>query len=300
MKEDRMSKKRPFEPSSGKGRDSKAQKRDKGKGKDGKSGTSTSVSANKTKGSDPNAGFGSLEAATGGSSKTKTTAAVAATTTEENTGASYNADEGGDRDSMDIDFGTIVGDGTGDSHIDKFTANKGKPGTKKQRLERMLESADNRRDRLQQLRNSGTSEGATRLKEEHWNDVMKSAEGKAAIDTTKIKKALKRREKDKQKSASEWGARKKGVEDAEKAKIDKRETNLNARKNSGKLKEQVTEDDVKKAGKVGGRNKEKALEQNRQKRPGFEGKAVGGGSGGKGGQFLNSKEKKKQSSKESA
>lgn len=291
MKESRTSKKRPFEPSSGsKERSNKSQKKDKEKEKE------KSHSANKTKGSDPNAAMGSLKDATGGGAGTSSSSSSSSskkdTSKEDTDVVSSYMDTNGDGDSMDIDFGTITGDSAGGVH-DKFAANKGKPGTKKQRLERMLESADNRRERLQQLRNEGTESSKARLKEEHWNDVMKTAEGKSSIDTTKIKKALKRREKDKQKSAQEWGARKKGVEDAERAKIDKRETNLNARKNMGKHKEIVTEDDVKAAGKVGGRNKEKALEQNRQKRPGFEGKSVGG-SGGKG-QFLNSKEKKKQS-----
>ena len=117
--------------------------------------------------------------------------------------------------------------------------------------------------------------------------MIKSAQGVDQVDTQKVKKALKRREKEKQKSAQEWSTRKKAVDDAEKAKINKRETNLNARKKGGLANEVVTEEDVKAEKKQGGRNKEKALAN---RRPGFEGKSGTAGSS----QFLNSKMKKKE------
>lgn len=263
MKQSRMSQKRAFEPSlPGEGSRRKLQKKQH-----------QTHSANKVKGmADSSADVEPSTSSDGVSSEGQTSSSA---------GREGDHAESGE---MDIDFGNFAGDSS--RPTDKFAANKGKPGTKKQRLERMLESAENRRARLQDLRNSG-KEGAARLKEEHWNDVIKSAQGVDQVDTQKVKKALKRREKEKQKSAQEWSTRKKAVDDAEKAKINKRETNLNARKKGGLANEVVTEEDVKAEKKQGGRNKEKALAN---RRPGFEGKSGTAGSS----QFLNSKMKKKE------
>lgn len=266
----RASKKRPFQPSA-EPRAAKAAK---------KSATQGLHSANRVKGTDPNAG---LQQAAQGSAFGAAAPAAEEAGGGGGGGTAEALEMGGE---VDIDFSTFSGEGG----VGRLASNKGKPGTKKQRLERMLESADNRRARLEQLRNSGES-GRERLKEEQWNDVLGHAQGRDVVDAVKVKKALKRREKDKQKSAREWGARTKAVEAGERAKIDKREGNLKARKNGAK--QVATEEDVKAAAKghTGGRNKEKALNASRERRPGFEGKA--GGAKGHG-QFLNSKEKRKQ------
>jgi hypothetical protein len=285
LQQTRMSKKRPFEPSNDpQARAEKQQKRTAIQGQGLHSG-------NKVKGTDPHAG---RQAPQGSAFGVANTAAVASRgdgtesmTTSDSVTNQQVALEGNLAAEADIDYSTFSGERG--AAAGKIAANKGKPGTRKQRLERMLETADNRRARLEQLRNSG-ADGAARLKEELWNDVLGSAQGRDGVDANKVKKALKRREKDKQKSAKEWSARLKAVEQGEKAKIEKREGNIKARKSQ--TNGVVTEADVKAAAKVGGRNKEKALQANRERRPGFEGK-VGGGAKGQG-QFLNSKEKKKQ------
>ena len=52
-----------------------------------------------------------------------------------------------------------------------------KPGTKMKRLKRMLETADKKRQRLDELKSAGSA-GANRLKQEQWTDVLKSATGR--------------------------------------------------------------------------------------------------------------------------
>lgn len=153
---------------------------------------------------------------------------------------------------------------------------KGKPGTKKQRLERMLETAEKKRERLQELRNSGDS-GRERVKSEQWNDVIGAASGKETIDINKVKKALKRREQAKVKSAKEWNERTKAVERHEREGIARREGNIAARKQSKINHLAGLPDEGKnskgsggKGSKEGGRNKSEALSN--RKRAGFEGK----------------------------
>ena len=84
---------------------------------------------------------------------------------------------------------------------------------------------------MQELRNSGDS-GRERVKSEQWNDVIGAASGKETIDINKVKKALKRREQAKVKSAKEWNERTKAVERHEREGIARREGNIAARKQS--------------------------------------------------------------------
>ncbi len=161
-------------------------------------------------------------------------------------------------------------------------APKGKPGTKKQRLERMLETAEKKRERLNELRNSG-ERGRERVRTEQWNELIGAASGKETIDINKVKKALKRREQAKVKSAKEWSERTKSVERHEKEGIAKREANISARKQSkinrlAGLPEDGKDSKGTKGTKEGGRNKAEALSN--RKRAGFEGKT---------GTFLNKK-----------
>lgn len=152
---------------------------------------------------------------------------------------------------------------------------KGKPGTKKQRLERMLETAEKKRERLQELRNSGEA-GKERAKSEQWNDIISAASGKEGIDVNRVKKALKRREQTKVKSAKEWNKRTKAVESHEKDKIASREANITARKESKLGMPPPAEDKDKESSnkKKEGRNKTAALSN--RKRAGFEGKTNAG------------------------
>ena len=119
-------------------------------------------------------------------------------------------------------------------------AKNSKPkGTKLQRLQKLLAEAEKKRARMKQLTAHGGEEGLVRLQGEKWNDAIKSARGEktlivgsSSIDGSegKLKNALKKREKKKQRSAEQWADRLGAVEDAEKVKIQKREGNINQRR----------------------------------------------------------------------
>ena len=101
----------------------------------------------------------------------------------------------------DVQFSLIAAKKVAD---DNKNSSFSKPGTKMKRLKRMLETADKKRQRLDELKSAG-SVGANRLKQEQWTDVLKSASGEKTLnDTTKLRKAIKKREKKKETSAREW------------------------------------------------------------------------------------------------
>lgn len=140
------------------------------------------------------------------------------------------------------------------------TAKPGGGGSKKQRLTRLLEETEKKRDRLKQLShttrelNKGTGKlarsageaieedkeerlrAAKKLKNELWNDVMKSAVGDKSLvvgtkeSEAKLKKAIKRIDKKKQKSAEKWADRLDAVKEDKDKRIKKREDNIQSRK----------------------------------------------------------------------
>ena len=127
----------------------------------------------------------------------------------------------------DVQFSLITAKKTAE---DIKNSSLSKPGTKMKRLKRMLETADKKRQRLDELKSAGSA-GANRLKQEHWTDVLKSAQGEKTLnDTTKLRKAIKKREKKKETSAREWKGRLDTVESESKARIAKREENINVKK----------------------------------------------------------------------
>ena len=92
---------------------------------------------------------------------------------------------------------------------------------------------------------------------EQWLNARRKVEGdKVKDDGTLLKKALKRKEKAKKKSANEWRAREKGVKEAVRLKQKKRQDNLRKRREEKAL------------GKLG---KEKGKAKRGKARPGFEG-----------------------------
>ena len=67
------------------------------------------------------------------------------------------------------------------------------------------------------------ADGVKRAHAEQWNDIVKGVSGEKILeDTKKIRKALKRKEKSKAKSADEWKERLDKVREQKNAKQEKR------------------------------------------------------------------------------
>jgi hypothetical protein len=106
----------------------------------------------------------------------------------------------------------------------------GKPGSKQKRLKRMLKEAEAKRKRLETLQKSGLH-GKLQAQDELWSDAILNASGEKSItDTNKLRKALKRIEKNKEKSAKEWKARNDLVEEGKLARMEQREKNIQNKK----------------------------------------------------------------------
>lgn len=176
--------------------------------------------------------------------------------------------------------------------------NKGKPGSKVQRLKRLLDEAHQKREKITSLSNSTDPEEQQALRNVKWSDAIKSASGDKSVllanssggltAEAKLKKAIKRKEKSKQKSAAEWKARLDAVEEAKAARITKREENITERKNTKhgilsdadkeKLAKSVKNNNSNKVNDKGDAGKDGT-------RVGFEGKKTTG-------EFLNKKNSK--------
>lgn len=153
-----------------------------------------------------------------------------------------------------------------------------KPGSKVKRLKRMLQEAEEKRNRLQALQQQGV-DGVEKAKQEVWSDVLIDASGsKSVTDTKKLKKALKKIEKSKEKSTIEWQARMEAVEESKAAQQEHRETNLKARKEGrpvvSKIEENKSNDktNVKSKSILPSKTQHKHVKQSDKNRPGFEGK----------------------------
>lgn len=108
----------------------------------------------------------------------------------------------------------------------------GAPGSKMRRLHGLLASAEEKKKRLEGLRQS--EEGKEQAREEAWDDAMRVAGGENVKDNpAALKKIIKRREKEKAKSAAQWKGRTAGVKKEQAARQTKREENLNKRKTKG-------------------------------------------------------------------
>lgn len=120
-------------------------------------------------------------------------------------------------------------------------------GGKVQRLKNLLAEAEKKRQRLKSLVNSKDEILQRKAHAELWNDALASAAGEKPIivSTTgqisktelKIKKAIKKHDKKKEKSAQQWTARIQSVEEDKTSRINKREENLANKKNRNLLKD---------------------------------------------------------------
>lgn len=128
---------------------------------------------------------------------------------------------------LDIDMNDVKTNNKG--------SDAGKPGSKVRRLKRMLQEAEAKRQRLESLKKSGL-DGQEQAQKELWADALIDASGaKSVTDTGKLRKALKRIDKSKERSAREWQGRLEAVEEAQSSKQDRREQNLKNRKIGGPM-----------------------------------------------------------------
>eukprot|EP00814_Leptocylindrus_danicus_P010418 CAMPEP_0116031864 /NCGR_PEP_ID=MMETSP0321-20121206/17811_1 /TAXON_ID=163516 /ORGANISM="Leptocylindrus danicus var. danicus, Strain B650" /LENGTH=430 /DNA_ID=CAMNT_0003507157 /DNA_START=3 /DNA_END=1291 /DNA_ORIENTATION=- len=110
-----------------------------------------------------------------------------------------------------IDYGTITG-----LREDKnwMSANKSlKNQNKKKSLEKLMEEAEKKKKRLDDLKQKarqGDEEAAEKAAKIQWSDTLQSATGEKMHiknDPNLIKKAIKRKQKQKEKSAAKWASR---------------------------------------------------------------------------------------------
>lgn len=114
----------------------------------------------------------------------------------------------------------------------KLPPTMGAPGSKMRRLHGLLAAAEEKKQRLAALRQS--EEGKEKAKQEVWGDAIRVAGGEELKDNpAALKKTIKRKEKDKAKSAKEWDKRLAGQKKDQSARQSKREENLNKKKQGG-------------------------------------------------------------------
>lgn len=130
-----------------------------------------------------------------------------------------------------IDFGGISGLKKKKYFQDnKSLANQGK----KKSLESMLSDAEEKKRRLKELKSSSNPEDKEKAKRILWGDTLKAADGEIIRDDPeKIKKAMKKKEKKKAKSAKQWEDRITTVADSMLEKQRIRKHNLDKRKLGG-------------------------------------------------------------------
>ena len=177
-------------------------------------------------------------------------------------GASPSSTSGGN---VGIKFSTI--EGIGNSYSGPLEVLKKK---KKKPLQHLLQDAEKRQQRIADLKSAG------KVSKESWNAAMDRSVGKKVYDDPKlIMKKMKRKEKDKTKSAKKWSERAESVKKMNDQVYEKKQENLKkvdmvrAAKREGKnLKLLDMKPSVQKA-----KEKEKAgaVEAKKSSRPGFEG-----------------------------
>ncbi|KAH9507339.1 hypothetical protein Btru_057812 [Bulinus truncatus] len=102
---------------------------------------------------------------------------------------------------------------------------------------RLLEKVEKQKERVEKLKEKDPEAGRKLEKNIQWQNVFSKAKGeKVKDDPTLLKKAVKRKEKIKEKKQKQWGERVKAVEDLKKKRQDKRQTNIDKRKDSKKDK----------------------------------------------------------------
>ena len=102
---------------------------------------------------------------------------------------------------------------------------------------RLLEKVEKRQEKVEQLKEKDPEAGRKLEEKFQWQSMMSKARGeKVKDDPTLLKKAAKRKEKVKEQKGKKWDARKKAKEDLQQKRQDKREANINKRRDATKEK----------------------------------------------------------------
>lgn len=180
-----------------------------------------------------------------------------------------------------IDFGGIAGLQKKAYHEDnRSLANLHK---KKKSLDRLLQEAQDKQQRLQELK-AGSDADKEKHKKLLWGDTLREATGERVQtnDPARIKQAMKRKANKKAKSAEAWKSRTDKTQGAMKERQSIRNSNLDRRKLGGATaanlsKKRIVEDPKSSSAEGGGDGKKKRrLGPHAEKsRAGFEGKKQG-------------------------
>lgn len=137
------------------------------------------------------------------------------------------------RDLKRLDFGRLAGFES-DQTKNYLEANKALSGLVKNKgLQKMLTEAEEKQQKLDSLKD-GTEEEKERAKMIQWKDALKEADGvRVRDDTTKIKKALKRKAVSKKKSQKAWKSRMEQQQEHSKNRQTIRQHNLKQRTRGG-------------------------------------------------------------------
>lgn len=181
--------------------------------------------------------------------------------------ASKHADPA--QDLAKIDFGRLTGlnPATPTYKNNKAIANL----SSGKNLEKILADAEDKRQKLEDLKRSENQEDKDELAKLQWSDALKEASGeRVKDDPTKIKNKLKRKAAKKAKSQKAWKSRM----DQTQQKMDERQKirshNLDKRKEGGKAASNLSSKRIEEESAT-----KSTRESRRLSRPGFEGKKQG-------------------------
>jgi len=188
-----------------------------------------------------------------------------------------------------IDYGTLVGLDASVDAIDRDYMKLSKKKRKNKSLERMMEEAEQKKQKLIALKEKarqGDEEAAEKASKIDWSDTLKSAAGNKVHlknDPALIKKAIKRKQKKKEKSAAKWKTRNDTKSDAMKEKQAIRNHNIGQRILGGsaganlskkRLQDKTGQEIQQNGDEMSGKTKKRARlgPHSGKNRAGFEGK----------------------------
>lgn len=137
------------------------------------------------------------------------------------------------RDLKHLDFGRLAGFQSKSTNYLEVNKALGGLAKNNKNLQKMLTEAEEKKQKLEKLKD-GTDEEKDRATAIQWKDALKEADGiRVRDDTTKIKKALKRKAASKAKSQKAWKTRMDQQQEQGKNRQNIRQHNLQQRKRGG-------------------------------------------------------------------